>query len=550
MKRTAIIALALLMAVMLAPICFAASAQAALAVDEGVFIITAGGQEMGKETFKIGSDFAESTVELTMPSMQMVMKASLKLDDAGATAYSLDAGVGGKVDATFADTVATLTAAGMQKTVQLALPRIVLENNVFSHYQVLLGYYDQAAAGVQQFAALVPGTLAAYPVSVERLSTEPAGALPGMVEYRVIFAGALGVSIIADGEGRIMSVIIPAQSAAAVRESYKQELEKKAASEAASAVSAPTPKIYDVPIEARTSDSVLRGTLTLPGDPADGPYPAVVLLSGSGPQDRDGNTPPSYMSYIFRDIAQRLASVGVAVARYDDRGVGESEGDMAAAALHGLIDDARAVASAVRDMPGIDAARVALAGHSEGAYIAPILAAEAAADVGAQPYAAVAILAGASTTLDEVILEQLDYQANHPEFDDANRAAIEAVRPSVEAMVAEARSGNPSVDPNVIWIREHMAIEPLATVARLTCPILIVQGEKDVKVVPHHSEALAAAARGAGNENVRLVSLPNTTHEFLQWPFNNPEYDPMAPMQVTEGFLHALESFFVDNLKP
>lgn len=542
MKRLAIYALALLMTIAAAPLVMTAAAQGV--ADEGVFIITAGGQVMGKETFKIGGGLAESVVELAVPPAPMTLKAVLRYEKAGATAYSLDAGASGKVDATFAETAATLAVGAMQRTVQIAAPRIVLENNVFSHYQVLLSYYHQVAAGVQSFTALVPGALAAYPVTVERMAAAPAGALPGMVEYRLILAGALGVSVVADAEGRVMNVNIPAQGASAIRESYKQELEKKAAAPAASAPVAPA---YDLPIEARTADSVIRGTLSLPGAPADGPYPAVVLVSGSGPQDRDGNTPPSYMSFIFRDIAKRLTAVGIAVARYDDRGVGESEGDMAGAALHGLVDDARAVAAAVRAMPGIDPARVALAGHSEGAYIVPIIASEAAA---AQPYAAVALLAGASTTLDEIMIEQLNYQASHPEFDDATRAAVEALRPSIEGLVAEARSDRPSADPNIVWIREHMQLEPLSTVAELTCPILIVQGEKDVKVVPHHAGELAAAVRGAGNERVVLVSLPNTTHEFLQWPLNNPDFDPMKPMQVTEGFLQALESFFVDNLRP
>lgn len=550
MKRLAIIALALLMTITVAPQWPASAAQAAPAVDEGVFIITAGGQVLGRETFKIGGGLAESTVELAVPPAPVILKANLKYGEAGATEYYLDAGAGGRVDAEFADSSATLAVAGMQRTVQLTVPRIVLENNVFGHCQVLLSYYKQASAGVQQFTALVPGALAAYPVTVERLSTAPAGALPGMVEYRLILAGTLGISVIADGDGRVMSVTIPAQGASAVRESYKQELEKRAAAPAASASHAPAPSTYNVPIEARTADSVLRGTLTLPGAAADGPYPVVVLVSGSGPQDRDGNTPPSYMSFIFRDIAQRLTAKGIAVARYDDRGVGESEGDMAAAALHGLIDDAQAVIAAVRATPGIDPARVALAGHSEGAYIVPVIAAEAATAGDAPPYAAVALLAGASTTLDQVMIEQLNYQASHPEFDDSTRAAVEELRPAIEALVAEARSGVPSADPNIVWIREHMGLEPLTTVAKLTCPILIVQGEKDVKVVPYHAEELAAAARGAGNESVRLVSLPNTTHEFLQWPFNNPDYDPMAPMQVTEGFLHALESFLVGSLKP
>ena len=71
-----------------------------------------------------------------------------------------------------------------------------------------------------------------------------------------------------------------------------------------------------------------------------------------------------------------------------------------------------------------------------------------------------------------------------------------------------------------------------------------------MKVMPSHARALAEAAQSSGNADVRLVLLPSTTHEFLPYPINNPDWDPMRSMQVTEGFLSALESFFTDVLKP
>ncbi|NLM64749.1 MAG: alpha/beta fold hydrolase [Firmicutes bacterium] len=581
MRRPTAIILVLALTVLLLPAAYAATTPA-IPADEGVFIITQAGQELGREQFTTGPEAANSVVELTLPTATLTLKSTLNLGPDGATAYSLDAGPGGRVDASFSGQTATLTGAGLQRVVELTEPRIVLENNVFAHYQVLLAYYDETAGGVQQFTALVPGTMAAYPVTLERKG--PASGDPSLIEYHAVLAGTIGVIITADEQGRVMSINIPVQAVSTIRESYKEEQEKAALPAAIppdsspdTALDAPGPRaLREVPFEAQSSDAILRGTITLPADESAAPYPAVVLISGSGPQDRDGNTPPSYMTFIFRDIAERLASAGIAVARYDERGVGESEGDLAAAALHGLMDDARAVTDVVRAFAEIDSTRVALAGHSEGAYIAAVIvasasetaetaetadtaqpataapasAAEASEAATHPPFAAVALLAGASTTLDKIMIEQLDYQANHPDFDEATRATVQALRPEVEALVAAAASDSPSSDPNVVWLRQHMELEPLPTVARITCPILIVQGEKDVKVMPYHARALAEAAQSSGNADVRLVLLPNTTHEFLPYPINNPDWDPMRSMQVTEGFLSALESFFTDVLRP
>ena len=469
MRRPTAIILVLALTVLLLPAADAATTPA-IPADEGVFILTQAGQELGREQFTTGPEAANSVVELTLPTATLTLKSTLNLGPDGATAYSLDAGPGGRVDASFSGQTATLTGAGLQRVVELTEPRIVLENNVFAHYQVLLAYYDETAGGVQQFTALVPGTMAAYPVTLERKG--PASGDPSLIEYHAVLAGTIGVIITADEQGRVMSINIPVQAVSTIRESYKEEQEKAALPAAIppdsspdTALDAPGPRaLREVPFEAHSSDAILRGTITLPADESAAPYPAVVLISGSGPQDRDGNTPPSYMTFIFRDIAERLASAGIAVARYDERGVGESEGDLAAAALHGLMDDARAVTDVVRAFAEIDSTRVALAGHSEGAYIAAVIvasasetaetaetadtaqpataapasAAEASEAATHPPFAAVALLAGASTTLDKIMIEQLDYQANHPDPDEATRAAVEALRPEVEALVAAA----------------------------------------------------------------------------------------------------------------
>lgn len=525
------------------------TATVAAAADSGRFLISVGGQQLGTEDFSIENGAARAVVELVTPGGAAKLQTELRYAPAvGATAYSLDAGPGGRGEAAFQDASATLRLPGLERNIKLAQPRLVLENNVFSHYQVLLEFYNSDVAGVQNFVALVPTAAAAYPITLERLA-QAQGAPAGMVEYRAVLAGALGISIVADPQGRVMSVAIPAQAALAIRESYKHQLEELALSrqsqqpqqlqqspQPAAAVHASV----DVPFEARSQGALLRGTLTLPGDPAAGPYPVVVLVSGSGPQDRDGNTPPSYMSYMFRDIAAALSAAGVGVARYDDRGVGESEGDMAAAALHGLIDDARSVVAAVKAIPGVDPARIGIAGHSEGAYIAPILAVED------RSIAAVALLAGASATLDKVMIEQLNFQAGHPDLDDATRSMVESLRPSIQDLIDRAASGSETADANVIWVREHMQLTPVNTVAEVACPILIVQGDDDMKVLAYHADVLAEAAAAA--PQVTLMKLANTTHEFLPYPFHNPDFDPMRAMQVVPELLGTLETFFTSAL--
>ncbi len=123
--------------------------------------------------------------------------------------------------------------------------------------------------------------------------------------------------------------------------------------------------------------------------------------------------------------------------------------------------------------------------------------------------------------------------------------------PAVKQFVQDARDGKGSsvVPGNLQWLREHMQIDPVGQVRAVRAPILIVQGEKDLKVKPYHAEVLAEAARSAGNRSVAVVRLPNTTHEFLEWPYGNPGFDPMDPMRIVEGLFEAVEGWLVRTFR-
>ena len=525
-------------------------------VDHGRFLIFIGDDQVGVEDFELTATRARSTVEIAAGGATSRAQIDMALaPQTGAQSYRLEA-PGVVLTVAFEAGIAKLDVQGTSRQVKVGVPHVVLENNVFSHYQVLLDMYDASRGGVQSFTALVPGVMASVPVTVEVLGPARSTPIP-LTEYKAVLAGAIGVSVLVDDAGRVMHVAVPGQNARAVREEYQRTVDdaKSSASvvpvgsaEPAQPATAAAPGCFDQAIVVDSGENVrLAGTLTLPSAGLDqgARYPAVLLISGSGPQDRDGNTPPSYMTNIFRRMAERLAAAGIAVLRYDDRGVGASTGNFESAGLFDLAGDARAMAASLKRHPSIDPSRIAVVGHSEGACVASMLA-----SVDAQ-IAACVIMAGASTTLDALMIEQIEYQATFDELDEASRSMAADLLPAVKQFVQDARDGKGSsvVPGNLQWLREHMQIDPVGQVRAVRAPILIVQGEKDLKVKPYHAEVLAEAARSAGNRSVAVVRLPNTTHEFLEWPYGNPGFDPMDPMRIVEGLFEAVEGWLVRTFR-
>ena len=546
--RKVLTAVLLVVLIMIPSIGAHVGASAALA-DRGRFLVFIGGDQVGAEDFELTATGAHSVVEISAGGQASRAEIELALSpQMEVESYRLEA-PGACLKVAFEEGIAKFEAPGTPRRMKVYRPRVVLESNVFSHYQILLGMYDHSSGGVQSLMAVVPTANTSVSVTTELLgpgrprrealtdvdadAKSNADAEPSipLTEYKIVLAGVVGVSVFSDGAGRVMCVEVPGQNVTAVREEYQKATEKavdsaKSAAPAASATgsdaataTAGAPGHVDQDVVVESVGGVrLAGTLTRPSSGLDqgARHPAIVLISGSGPQDRDGNTPLSYQTFIFRRIAQRLAPCGIAVLRYDNRGVGGSTGDFESAGLFDLVSDARAMIAFLRRHPSVDPARIGVVGHSEGAYIASMLAGED------PQVAACIIMAGASATLDRVMIEQIEYEATLDELGEA--------------------SGN------LQWLREHMQIDPVGQVRAIKAPILIVHGEKDLKVKPYHARVLAEAAQSAGNPSVALVYLPNTTHEFLQWPYGNPSFDPMDPMRIVEGLLTPVQGWLASTL--
>ncbi|SDX99346.1 hypothetical protein SAMN05444365_101317 [Micromonospora pattaloongensis] len=270
----------------------------------------------------------------------------------------------------------------------------------------------------------------------------------------------------------------------------------------------------DIALRFTAADQTLAGTLTLPA--GSGPYPAVLLISGSGPLNRDSDHRKGAFG-VSRELAAALAEVGVASLRYDKRGVGESTGSFLAAGFTDNIADARAALAALAARPEIDAARVFLAGHSEGALIAT-----AVAGSGAPPVAGVVLLCGAARTG----AETLRWQAMRllPGLPAPVRALLRLTRTDFVAKVAKnhdklratttdvARLGGVRV--NARWFREFLDYDPAADLAAIRVPVLAVTGGKDLQVDPDDLDAIAALVPGP----VEIDRPADLTHTLRRQP--------------------------------
>jgi dienelactone hydrolase len=259
---------------------------------------------------------------------------------------------------------------------------------------------------------------------------------------------------------------------------------------------------------------VVSGPLSLPGTLAmpvgDGPFPGVVLVHGSGPQDRDetiGGLRP------FQDLAQGLASRGIAVLRYDKRTKVYQKALAARSDLtvkEEVIDDALEAVRLLRATEGIDKRRVFLAGHSLGAILAPHLAALDSSLAG------VVLLAAPSRPMSEVLRDQAR-SLLAPGATEAQRLAAPGILKEADAL-ADLYAGRPGPASGTIlgapvsyWL-DLKSYRPAETARSLRTPILVLQGERDFQVTMADFNGWKKAL--SGRAGVTLTSYPALNHLF------------------------------------
>jgi uncharacterized protein len=249
----------------------------------------------------------------------------------------------------------------------------------------------------------------------------------------------------------------------------------------------------------------LPGTLTRPKGP--GPFPAVLLVHGSGPSDRDesiGGMKP------FKDLAFGLASRGVAVLRYEKR---------TRVFPTGVVTQKEEVLDAVHDAiellahtPGIDASRLYVIGHSQGGYLVPRIAESI------KNLAGVAILAGNTRPLEDLIVDQFAYFASLEPKNPKTASLLEAARRFKQIVEDAALRADQEVElptggtAKGAYFLDVRGYDPAATARSLRCKILVLQGERDYQVTRKDYDGWRAAL--ASRKNVTLKTYPSANHLF------------------------------------
>ncbi|MGW6728971.1 alpha/beta hydrolase family protein [Nocardia sp. NPDC055029] len=291
----------------------------------------------------------------------------------------------------------------------------------------------------------------------------------------------------------------------------------------------------------RNGDITIAGTLTEPE--GTGPFPAMLLITGSGPQDRNedlmGHRP-------FLLLADTFTRAGYAVLRTDDRGVGGTSGKLDDATYADLAGDAAAGVAFLRERPEIDPAKVGLFGHSEGGYLAPLVAARPDSNVAFAVLMAGPSVVGADVLIEQnkVILaaagepqdkidEQVDYLTQWSALlrsGDIDGAKAFAQQHN-DSLPAEERASQEAIDSfNTPYMTSFLTYDPKPALEALRIPVLAFFGDKDQQVLVSQNEA-PMRANLAGDPDATVYTFPGLNH--LMQPTETGKPSEYATIETT-----------------
>ncbi len=301
----------------------------------------------------------------------------------------------------------------------------------------------------------------------------------------------------------------------------------------------------------------LAGTLSLPKGA--GPFPALVMIAGSGPQNRD-ETVDGHK--LFLVIADRLTREGIAVLRYDKRGVGASTGSYGRATENDFVADAQAAFSWLSLQPEIAKAKVGLIGHSEGAEVAPRVI-DQDPRVGFAVLLSTPALPGVETIVDQQHAIALASGAGAAQAEAESRLerqVLEAVRAAPDEAAAESAAEGLLVKANVPaarakaeahemaspWYREFLDDDPAPALRKLRLPVLVVAGSKDLQVLPDANLPIIRAAL-ADDPHAKIVELNGLNHLLQPARTGTPQEYGEIPITIAPAALDLIASWVKDE---
>ena len=416
---------------------------------------------------------------------------------------------------------------------------LILPGGFFGPYEALAARLRSAAPGTDIPIYSVPGVSFSGRVgesTSEQIQTTARLIAARRTRVTLALPGApVEITIWSDETGRMIRLSAPGQSLEVVREDIA------AVSSRTVTISRPNDERVNIP----SNGFSLAGTISRPAS-AVGKLPAVVLVGGAGPTERDGL---AFGVPILGELAGAIADAGFLVVRYDKRGIGQSGGRAESAGLLDYVEDVRAAIKMLERRKDVDPKRIAVIGHSEGGTVA-LTAASKEKRIGA-----VAVLGTPGMTGADIVLAQQQRLLNRSALSaedrqkkiDAQKRIHDAVisGKGLELLAPDVRRAVDNVEYQTLLVAD-----PAKILIDVRQPLLIVQGDLDTQVEPPNADRLEALARARKNAKpVEVVKLPGVNHLLMPATTGEvDEYPTLKDKHVSPAVTQAIVTWLKKTL--
>jgi pimeloyl-ACP methyl ester carboxylesterase len=514
------------------------------------------GAPVGREEVVVRQDATGTTItvqgRLAAPLNVVTRRAEMKYAaDGTPEQFSLEATANGAdvmVKTSFAN--GTAQTEGHQGTTQIATSHpfspqtVVLPNGVFSLYAALADRLSRVTAGAELKAYILP----LAEIGVKVVSDQPDRIQVGTTfldvqRYDLLLSnpgGDVAMSLTAGDGGRLIRLTIPAQAIEVVREDVASPTART------SVFSNPGDEAVVIPVTGFN----LGATITKPAfaqgsggaSPAAAkPMPAVILLAGSGVGDRDGvvqGVP------TLAQLAGAMADAGFLAVRYDKRGFGQSGGRSESATIQDYAEDVRAVVRWLQQRKDVDPKRIAVVGHSEGAWVG-LLAASRERRIGA-----VASIAAPATTGSELVLEQQQRALDQMKITPEEREKKVALQKQIQSAVISGKGWEliPQEERRAAdtpWFQSLLTFDPARVMKDVRQPLVFVHGDLDKQVPVANADRLADLARKeSDSKSVDVVVVRGVNHLLIPaFTGEVTEYASLTDRNVSKNVSGAITSW-------
>jgi pimeloyl-ACP methyl ester carboxylesterase len=401
----------------------------------------------------------------------------------------------------------TQNGATAAKTDQITARTVVLPNNFYASYEALAARLATSSPGAEIPIYVPPQAevkLSVKDVTPETIETP--GGVVSLRKFTLVLHNAgtdIDATVAIDARNRFARLEIPSAALAVARSDLAGVNARRQTMRNST----------DADVTIPSNGFNIAGTLTMPRGVGRLRHPTVVLVGGSGPVDRDeavSGIP------IFAQLAGALSERGYMVLRYDKRGIGQSGGRIEVVTLGDYADDVVAIVKWLAKRDDVDPRRIAVVGHSEGGAVAMIAASKE------KRIGSLVLVAATGSTGADLVLEQQKHQLDLMKLPDSERQQKIDLQQKVHAAVLSEK-GWESVPEDVrrqadtAWFKSLLQFDPARVMPQIKQPILIVQGDLDTQVPPHHAERLAELARKRKNAPpVEAVHLPGVNHLLVK----------------------------------